>query len=206
MTDATVLEAHTKNTFQTGKTVHKSFREKIFMTMQKHHKCLGCTNGFHQNTSHYRLIQLRIYQRHKSLKVLLLMAFIFFWETKTKIQKKTNSNLTSCQTCHDSICGNRCLVNLCLKQRCLPHYLKIQISDKDTCKSKVNTLYLLSLSHVMVNSEIYGTSLACTLCSCPLFRYLWIKRLAKDWSFPWAILRQMSQCLRKNVHRQPFSA
>lgn len=90
---------------------------------------------------------------------------------------------------HHSICGNRCRANLCSKPRCLPHYSEIQIPDKDTSESKVNMPYLLRLSHMMVNSETEGTSLSCTLCSCPLFRYLWIKRLAKDWSFPWAIFK-----------------
>lgn len=63
-------------------------------------------------------------------------------------------------------------------------------------------LHLLNLSHMMVNSEIQGTSLSCPLCSWLLLRHLWKRRLAKDWSFPWAILRQISWCLKEKACMQ----
>lgn len=58
-----------------------------------------------------------------------------------------------------------------------------------------------------VNSEIRGTSLSCPLFSCPLLRYLLIKRLAKEWSFPCAILRQISRCASKTSSqaKKPFA-
>lgn len=56
---------------------------------------------------------------------------------------------------------------------------------------------------MMVNSEICGTSLSCTLFSwLPLLLHLLKKRLAKDWSFPWDILRQIFWCVRTTAHRQ----
>lgn len=54
---------------------------------------------------------------------------------------------------------------------------------------EAKTPHLLNLSHMMVNSEIRGTSLSCFFGSWLFLRYL-KKRLAKDWSFPWAILRR----------------
>lgn len=67
---------------------------------------------------------------------------------------------------------------------------------------KRNRTHLLNLSHMMANSDIWGTSLSWTFCSWLLLRHLWNRRLAKDWSFPWAIFRQISCCVREMAHRQ----
>lgn len=57
------------------------------------------------------------------------------------------------------------------------------------------TLHLLNLSHMMVNSEIEGTSLS-PFGSWLLLRHLFKKRMAKECcSFPWAILSE-------KAHRQ----
>lgn len=68
-------------------------------------------------------------------------------------------------------------------------------------KCKSITLHLLNLSHMMVNSEIRGTSLSCPLWSWVLLRCLKI-RLTKEWSFPWAIFRIISWCVREKAHLQ----
>lgn len=66
-------------------------------------------------------------------------------------------------------------------------------------KRKGETLHLLNLSHMMVNSEIRGSSLSCPLCSWLFLQYLWKMRLAKE---PWAILCWISRCVAAQAHRE----
>lgn len=68
-----------------------------------------------------------------------------------------------------------------------------------TLSLKSKMLHLLNLSHMMVNSEMRGTSLSCPFWSWLFLRYLWKIRLAKE---PWAILTQWDAEAQRQ--KQPF--